>query len=53
MAQLYPQAAGTHFSRLLRHAWASLGLFLNPGHHAGEYSVYLTFNFWKYSVDVT
>ena len=25
---LYPQALGT----LLRHAWATVGLFFNPGH---------------------
>jgi hypothetical protein len=36
MAQLYPQALGTHFSRLLRHAWVTVGLFFNPGHHTGE-----------------
>jgi hypothetical protein len=29
-----PQALGTHFSRLLRHA---VGLFFNPGHHAGQF----------------
>jgi hypothetical protein len=36
MAQLYPQALGAHFSRLLRHAWVTVGLFFNPGHHAGN-----------------
>jgi len=25
----------THFSRLLRHAWVTVGLFLFPGHHTG------------------
>ena len=35
MTQLYPQALGTHFSRLLRHALATVGLFFNPGHHMG------------------
>jgi hypothetical protein len=25
----------THFSRLLRHAWITVGLFLFPGHHTG------------------
>jgi hypothetical protein len=35
VAQLYPQALGTHFSRLLRHNWVTLGLFFNPGHHTG------------------
>jgi hypothetical protein len=29
MAQLYPQAPSTHFSRLLRHAWATVGLFFS------------------------
>jgi hypothetical protein len=32
VAQLYPQALGTHFSRLLRHAWVTVGLFFNPDH---------------------
>jgi hypothetical protein len=35
VVQLYPQALGTHFSRLLRHAWVTVGLFFNPGHHTG------------------
>lgn len=35
MAQLYPLAPGTHFRRLLRHALATLWLFLFPNHHAG------------------
>jgi hypothetical protein len=26
----------THFSRLLRHAWVTVGLFLFPGHHTGN-----------------
>jgi hypothetical protein len=30
VAQLYPQAPGTHFSRLLRHARATAGLFFLP-----------------------
>jgi hypothetical protein len=29
VTQLYPQASGTHFSRLLRHAWATVGLFFS------------------------
>jgi hypothetical protein len=33
VVQLYPQAPGIHFSRLLRHAWVTVGLFLFPGHH--------------------
>jgi hypothetical protein len=33
VTQLYLQALGTHFSRLLRHTWAALGLFLSSGHH--------------------
>jgi hypothetical protein len=33
--QLYPQAPATHFSRLLRHAWFTVGLFLFPGHYTG------------------
>jgi hypothetical protein len=35
VAQLYPQAPGTHFSRVLRHAWVTVGLFLFPGHRTG------------------
>jgi len=30
VAQLYSQAPSTHFSRLLRHAWATVGLFFSP-----------------------
>jgi len=26
----------THFSRLLRHAWVTVGLFLFPGHHTAK-----------------
>jgi hypothetical protein len=33
VAQLYPQAPGTHFSRLFRHAWATVGLFLFFGRY--------------------
>jgi hypothetical protein len=36
VAQLYPQALDTHFSRLLRHAWVTVGLLFNPGHHTGR-----------------
>jgi hypothetical protein len=36
VAQLYPQALGTYFSRLLQHAWVTVGLFFNPGHHTGH-----------------
>ena len=32
----------THFSRLLRHAWATLGTFFNLGHHTGQW-----LNNWK------
>jgi hypothetical protein len=35
VAQLNPQALGTHFSRLLRQAWVTVRLFFNPGHHTG------------------
>jgi hypothetical protein len=35
VTQLYPQALGTHFSRLLRHAWVTEGPFFNPGHQTG------------------
>jgi hypothetical protein len=33
VAQSYSQAPGTYFSPLLQHAWATLRLFLIPGHH--------------------
>jgi hypothetical protein len=33
VAQLYPQVSSTHFSRLLRYLWVTVGLFLFPGHH--------------------
>jgi hypothetical protein len=36
VVQLYSQALGTHFSRLVRHAWVTVGLFFNPGHHTGS-----------------
>jgi hypothetical protein len=42
VAQLYPQALGTHFSRLLRHAWVTVGLFFNPGHDTLESLQYTT-----------
>jgi hypothetical protein len=29
------------FSRLLRHAWVTVGLFLFPGHHTGMWCTYL------------
>jgi hypothetical protein len=38
VAKLYTQSLGTHFSRLLRHAWITVGLFFNPGHHTGHYA---------------
>jgi hypothetical protein len=43
VAQLYPQAPGTHFSRLLQHAWVTVGLFLFPGHHTGIFFI----NMWN------
>jgi hypothetical protein len=36
VVQLYPQALGTNFSRLLRHAWVTVGLFFNSSHHTGR-----------------
>jgi hypothetical protein len=36
MAQLYPQALSSHFSRLLQHAWATVGLFFSPVTTRGE-----------------
>jgi hypothetical protein len=29
----------THFSRLLRHAWVTVGLFLFPGHRTGNFYI--------------
>jgi hypothetical protein len=40
----YTQTLGTHFSRLLRHAWVTVGLFFNPGHHTGPKDV------WKHQI---
>jgi hypothetical protein len=37
VAQLYPQASSTHFSRLLRYAWARVGLFFSRSPH-GDYT---------------
>jgi hypothetical protein len=37
VTQLYPQTLGTHFSRLLRYAWVTVGLFFNPKHHTGTF----------------
>jgi hypothetical protein len=34
---IFPRGkVATHFSRLLRHAWVTVGLFLFPGHHMGS-----------------
>jgi len=43
VAQLYPQAPSTHFSRLLRHAWATVGLFFSRSPHGvkTKYSIQL------------
>jgi hypothetical protein len=41
VAQLYPQELGTHFGRLLRHAWVTVGLFFNPDHHTGNDTQYI------------
>jgi hypothetical protein len=41
VAQVYPQALGNHFSRLLRHAWVTVGLSFNPGHHTGGHNYQL------------
>jgi hypothetical protein len=35
VAQLYHRELRAHFSRLLRHAWATVVLFSFPGHHTG------------------
>jgi hypothetical protein len=45
VAQLYPQALGTHFSRLLQQAWVTVGLFFNPGHHTGQVYLIITVQF--------
>jgi hypothetical protein len=47
VAQLYPQAPATHFSRLLRHAWVTVGLFLFLGHHTGSLKTYLSIIYRK------
>jgi hypothetical protein len=47
VAQLYPQALGTHFSRLLRHERVTVGLLFYPGHHAGALIELLTVYCYK------
>jgi hypothetical protein len=42
VARLYPQALGTHFSRLLRHARATAGLFLFFGRYTEIICCYST-----------
>jgi hypothetical protein len=37
-----PPALGTHFSRLLRHAWVTVGLLFNPGHHMGRLCYFIS-----------
>jgi hypothetical protein len=39
VVELYPQATSTHFSRLLRHAWATVGLFFSPVTTRGVYAI--------------
>jgi hypothetical protein len=46
VAQLYPQAPSTHFSRLLWQAWATVRLFFSPVTTRGNY---LNYGF-KYNV---
>jgi hypothetical protein len=41
-----------HFSRLLRHAWVTVELFLFPGHHTGNMKYrfhYLTYDCYMIS----
>ena len=37
VAQLYTQAPGAHFSRLLLHAWAAVGLLFSPVSKQGKF----------------
>jgi hypothetical protein len=57
VAQLDSQALGTHFSHLLQHAWVTVGLLFNPGHHTGkQITLLLSFTdkyFKTHSVPVT
>jgi hypothetical protein len=53
VAQLHPQAPSTHFSRLLRHAWATAGLFFSPvttreGIILGFGFTFITLGMWLY-----
>jgi len=43
VAQLYPQAPSTHFPPLLRHAWATVGLFFSPVSTRGQLLDYMLF----------
>ena len=39
VTQLYPQARGTHFGRLLLPEWATVGLFFSPVTARGKKSI--------------
>jgi hypothetical protein len=43
----------THFSRLLRHAWVTVGLFLFPGHQTGITGTKEAREFLQYKTLVT
>jgi hypothetical protein len=54
VAQLYPQAPSTHFSRLLRHASATMGLFFSRSPHGIIFNFTLPFTFsWNLRTDAT
>jgi hypothetical protein len=40
VVQLYLQAPGTHFGRLLRSPWAAVGLFFSPVTTRGHFLYY-------------
>jgi hypothetical protein len=42
---------GTHFSRLLRHAWNTVGLFLFPGHHMDTIEFLMFLPTWMIILD--
>jgi len=48
VTQLYPQAPSTYFSRILRHAWATVGLFFSLVTTWGLKTVYSPTNVQDY-----
>jgi hypothetical protein len=52
VAQLYHQAPSTHFSRLLRHAWATVGLFFSPVTTRGAKQISLLYIIFQHLLNI-